>query len=385
MESGFRVERTKYGAGDKQEAIIVESQKAKSYAFFVLAAFAMITIVAADYKYELVSMAVRQRALFKLKEINRVAEHAAQARLVRLGSALESHLERDQQQMQMLDILGKRQAKLMSEHEAEVRKIASNSNLDKAEMQAAIDLSTRTFHKSLRQMVSRHTKYIAEEGRVAEQRLNDLHKEIMSELETEVLEDSFNRDPKSASDTKALMEASKTQIEQLKHMLHNFEHKVRRIEQVALSTRKMKEWEKLLADTRSGAIDFEQGEKKMLELMNAAAVGALSKSRSDQNNVMENFEMMLHEVKFSPVKRQLLDEMRGWETGKISVQEVLLDIQRRIKRGEVDSAWFMPERSEPRTQRERDNADHDHIGAQVSGLLEAADRHKHAPPPVHDT
>ena len=90
----------------------------------------------------------------------------------------------------------------------------------------------------------------------------------MSELETEVLEDSCNRDPKSASDTKALMEASKTQIEQLKHMLHNFEHKVRRIEQVALSTRKMKEWEKLLADTRSGAIDFEQGEKKMLELMN---------------------------------------------------------------------------------------------------------------------
>ena len=148
------------GAG---EAIIVEDQKAKSYAFFVLAAFAMITIVAADYKYELVLM-VRQRALFKLKEINRVAEHAAQARLVRLGSALESHLERDQQQMQMLDILGKRQAKLMSEHEAEVRKIASNSNLDKAEMQAAIDLSTRTFHKTLRQMVSRHTKYIAEEA-----------------------------------------------------------------------------------------------------------------------------------------------------------------------------------------------------------------------------
>lgn len=385
MESGFRVERTKYGAGDKQEAIIVESQKAKSYAFFVLAAFAMITIVAADYKFELVSMAVRQRALFKLKEINRVAEHAAQARLVRLGSALESHLERDQQQMQMLDILGKRQAKLMSEHEAEVRKIASNKGLDKAEMQAALDLSTRTFHKSLRQMVSRHTKYIAEEGRVAEQRLNDLHKEIMSELETEVLEDSFNRDPKSASDTKALMEASKTQIEQLKHMLHNFEHKVRRIEQVALSPKKMKEWQKLLEDTRSGAVDFEVGEKKMLELMNAAAVGALSKSRSDQNNVMENFETMLHEVKFSPVKRQLLDEMRGWETGKISVQEVLLDIQRRIKRGEVDSSWFMPERSEPRTQRERDNADHDHIGAQVSGLLEAADKHKLAPPPVHDT
>ena len=245
MESGFRVERTKYGAGDKQEAIIVERQKAKSYAFFVLAAIAMITIVAADYKFELVSMAVRQRALFKLKEINRVAEHAAQARLVRLGSALESHLERDQQQMQMLDILGKRQAKLMSEHEAEVRKIASNKGLDKAEMQAALDLSTRTFHKSLRQMVSRHTKYIAEEGRVAEQRLNDLHKEIMSELETEVLEDSFNRDPKSASDTKALMEASKTQIEQLKHMLHNFEHKVRRIEQVALSPKKMKEWQKL--------------------------------------------------------------------------------------------------------------------------------------------
>ena len=70
---------------------------------------------------------------------------------------------------------------------------------------------------------------------MADQQLSVLHKEIMAELQTEVMEDSYNRDPKSAADTKALTEASASQIEGLKLMLHNFEHKVRAIEQIALS------------------------------------------------------------------------------------------------------------------------------------------------------
>lgn len=385
MEFGLKVERTKVGAGQKREAIVIEAQKAKGYAVFVLCAMAMIGLVAADYKFELVSLAVRNRALFKLKEINRMAEHAAQARLMRLGAALESHLERDHRQMEQLNILTQRQAKLIKQHDAEVKKLV-NLGLSPDALGTKLQTSAKEFNHELRHLLTRHTKYIIAEGSVADNQLSSLHKEIMQELQTEVMEDSYNRDPKSMADTKALQEASASQIEGLKLMLHNFEHKVRAIEQVALSKKKFAQWEKLLADTKAGAVDFDEAETTMLKLMNEAKIGPLTKRQEDKNSVLEQFEAMLMEVKFSPVKRQILEQLRRWESGQVSVQSVLLNIQKMVKRGEIDPDWFNGEQGDtPQTQRERDNADHNYVGAHVAGMLETMDRNPHIKPPNHDT
>ena len=388
MEFGLKIERTKMGAGQKKEAIVIETQKAKGYAVFVLCAMAMVSLVAADYKFELVSMAVRNRALFKLKQINRMAEHAAQARLMRLGAALESHLERDHRQMEMLDILTKRQAKLVARHNAEVKAILRDGNEpgQRHALNVKLQESAKGFHQELRHMITRHTKYIISEGSVADQQLSALHKEIMAELQTEVMEDSYNRDPKSAADTKALKEASASQIEGLKLMLHNFEHKVRAIEQIALSKKKFAQWETLLKDTKEGTVDFDEAEATMLKLMNEVRIGPLTRKQQAKDSVLEQFENMLYEVKFSPVKRQILEELRRWENGSVSVQAVLLHIQKMIKHGEIDPDWFSGEQGDtPKTTRERDNSDHNYVGAHIASVLETMDVNPHKPKPNHDT
>lgn len=360
---------------------------------FVLCALAMVSLVAADYKFELVSLAVRTRALSKLKQINRMAEHSAQARLLRLGAALEGHLERDHRQMQMLDILTTRQDRLLDKHAAEVKSIvAAAAHLPPGGGRAAIALnaklqqSAKGFHADLRHLVTRHTRYVVSEGAVADQALTTLHKEIMEELQTEVMEDSYNRDPKSAADTKALQEASAGQIEGLKLMLHHFEHRVRAIEQVALSKKKLAQWKQLLADTKSGSVDFDEAEATMLKLMHEARVGPMTKKQEDNNSVLEHFEAMLMEVKFSPVKRQILEQLRRWESGQVSVQSVLLSIQKMVKHGEIDPDWFNGEQGDtPKTTRELDNSDHNSVGAHIASALETMDRNPHKPKPNHDT
>lgn len=59
-------------------------------------------------------------------------------------------------------------------------------------------------------------------------------------------------------------------------MLKAFQSRVEAIELVELSPEKMREWTKLLRATKSGSINYEKAEEKMMALMEAASVGSSS-------------------------------------------------------------------------------------------------------------
>ena len=43
---------------------------------------------------------------------------------------------------------------------------------------------------------------------------------------------------------------------------------------------------------------------------------------------MENFELMLKELRFLPQKREMLDQLKAWESGRKSLHEIMLYIEK---------------------------------------------------------
>ena len=57
-------------------------------------------------------------------------------------------------------------------------------------------------------------------------------------------------------------------------MLKQFQSRVEAIELIELTPAKMKEWQQLLHATKSGKVNYEKAEEKMMAHMEAASVGA---------------------------------------------------------------------------------------------------------------
>jgi len=63
--------------------------------------------------------------------------------------------------------------------------------------------------------------------------------------------------------------------------------------------------------------------------------------------VIENFELMLKELKLLPQKQRMLTELQHWERGDKSLHEIMLYIEKAITDETLDAEWLVEAATPP--------------------------------------
>ena len=160
MEKGLCLERTKVGSDDKQHAYAVSRRQGACIAGSIFIAFLVCAAAIIEFKAEMLTSAVQDRRMERIKEMAVREEHRPEAKLMRVSTRLEAHLMRDQQHRAHLKLYRERQQMVFDQYTQKIKGMTSAGSPD-AE---AIVKETHHFHTALRSIAETHTDTLHKEG-----------------------------------------------------------------------------------------------------------------------------------------------------------------------------------------------------------------------------
>jgi len=345
LEQGLRLERTKVGAGEKEHAYVLKKHQYLQISACLFVCFVFLGGIGFFYRYELLEMAQQQRELFKYEKATRKNEQGVEDRLMRVTTALQAHLRRDKHERDMMKIYFSRLKESNSKHMTSVQGLL-DKNLEKAKFQEELLKVVKDHDDHVYGLTKRYTKAIYDEGTTAEARLERLNQEMLGELRAEVEEERLDKKEMDkfanldeGSDHNSNRQTASQKL--LTRMLKKFQSRVEAVELLELTPAQMKEWQHLLRDVKSGKMEYEKGEEKMMSLMETASVGPLGAAFENHDSILESFEVMLTNAKFSPSKKAVLELLAKVDDGKIQLPDAMLDIEKRIEAGTLDPSWLL--------------------------------------------
>ena len=356
MEKGLCLERTKVGSDDKQHAYAVSRRQGACIAGSIFIAFLVCAAAIIEFKAEMLTSAVQDRRMERIKEMAVREEHRPEAKLMRVSTRLEAHLMRDQQHRTHLKLYRERQQMLFDQYTQKIKGLihAGSQDVD------AIVKETHHFHGELRAIAETHTERLHKEGEQADKRIRELQAEILGELNAEAAEEqqdvelermqphedgTFSEDAgfSDGADPKGMQEVDREQRLQAEQavskMLETFQERlgaVRRLPSAA--HRHAAKWQKLLSDMDDGTLPYDEAEATMRKELRHAGVKI-----ETQEIMSEYFRSVVDDLRLVAVRDQVMAHLRAWTEGTSSVHETLLAVQKLVNDGKVDPNWLIAE------------------------------------------
>jgi hypothetical protein len=296
--------------------------------------------------------------------------------MFRYATQLQAHLNRDRKQGQLVKHLTKEQDALFKWHKKAALAAARKGLTGEALIQELDDRAVE-FEKRLLDITKKHTATIKREGMQAEKQLKLIHQDMQDKLKNELKELSWAKknsfdDLESHTSSKklqAMRDRKRKSEEKLGVMLGSFEKHMRGLEHLTVTEQVLVEWESTLDGVKSGAIDYEEGEKSMLTLMESATHGPLKQREGE--TVVEAFEDTFIELKAVHKQLVVLDMLRSWKRGELDVHKVLLKVQELIYTNDVDPNWLLAPKD---TTRDKENLDNQKAEHDFSELFQTVDK-----------
>lgn len=358
MEKGLCLERTKVGSDDKQHAYAVSRRQGACIAGSIFIAFLVCAAAIIEFKAEMLTSAVQDRRMERIKEMAVREEHRPEAKLMRVSTRLEAHLMRDQQHRAHLKLYRERQQMVFDQYTQKIKGMTSAGSPD-AE---AIVKETHHFHTALRSIAETHTDTLHKEGEHADQRIRELQAEILGELNAEAAEeqqdaelekmrpsedgvypDDANVGPDGGADPKGMQEVDREQRLQAEQavskMLETFQEKIGAVRRLPHAAhRRAAAWQKLLGDMDDGSLPYDEAEATMRKELRHAGVKI-----ETQDVMSEYFRGVVEDLRLVAVRDEVMSHLRAWTDGRASVHETLLAVQKLVNEGKVDPNWLIAE------------------------------------------
>jgi len=377
VEKNIGLKRTKIGASGKEQAYIISSNNARNLAFVLLAASVCCIIVGLSMKNDLSVQTgyadaaanramYNMQAVFNTKMLSRMDEQAQEAKLMKVMSVLQQHLGRDRQEGDMFQAFEGRFDKIIEEHKTDVKgalEALDGNPILVNKMTGLLMTNAKAFQGSVLKITRRYGDSIQEESMAAEQRLMDASEALVNELQAEVEEQAALKEQDQSEAEKSMKwkmlqqqfkahyrekGKAKTIVRRTKDekdvhtMLENFEEKVNSLNPPDLTQKELKTAEELqmkLANAKPEEIPAIQDQMK--KMADEAGMFFISSDGLKIGEIGNEFNEMVDEAKFRSAQDTIKEQLNQWIDKKMSDAEMMLVIQKRVSRGEVNPAWLL--------------------------------------------
>lgn len=362
------LQTTKLGHDGKGPKAYVVKQTHFGYILVSLAFLCLIIgALVIDYKYERFQFSIKQDKLYKFKEHQKVNKLSAESKLMKISAVLQSHLRAEKKEESRLEVMKSRLGELQKGGREKIAKAiddAAEKQTDINEVKKSVLAIYDQLMNGATEIVQHHVQQATKQAAASQATMKHIQSNIINELKQEIQDDALDeRDnqhgmghgapPPAGSphshgspvDVDSLDEEDKKRWSEaensLNHMLEHLQVKVSHLGGIRMGSEKVTEWEHVLEQTNGGKIPYEEAEAKMKQLMSEPSHGPMKSIIDESLPTVDNFEMLLNEIKFLPQKKAMLNELGAWKQGQKSVHEVLLYIEEKMGTGELDPDWLV--------------------------------------------
>jgi len=357
---GFK--KTKGGSGDKDKAYIVGKSNIKNIGICLIMISISFLILGLSLKTDISTQkraVVHQRArvtkhkaaIFRTKALQQLDEAQQEAKLVKIFTVMQQHFSRDKREKDMTRVFKGKVKAAMDAHKKSIDTILKElegnptvvNYLKKTLYKAAED-----FHMQASAITKQYGDAILREGQQAEQKLKKLTSSITSEMKADVKEEKREikeetslekKDPEYAKleeDFKKEGHKASQDEKDVENIIENFKENVDAIQPPTLKTDSLDDAKALLAKFEAGKSgDIKTTTNEMSKIMKSA--GYKPKTTGD---VAAQFREFIDEADFGPGKPEMEKDLQKWKNEKISDSEMMLDIEKQVKDGEVNPEWL---------------------------------------------
>ena len=360
MKGSLPFQKTKLGHDGKGPKAYIVKQTHIGYILFGVAFLLLIIgALVVDYKFERFKFSLNQQKLYKSTAHQRVNKLSAENKLMKISAVLQSHLRAEKREETNLQIMQHR----ITEIEAGGRVTIGNAIKDKEVNKQVLAIYDHIIEDA-KSVVNKHLASTHRMAKASQATMKHIQQNIIHELQEEIQEDTRDEEERQRQhgmghgapapagapgglgiDLNELDEEDKKRWKEaetsLNHMLEHLEEKIQALGGFTMATAQVKEWERVLEQTNNGGLAYEEAERKMKQLMNAPSHGPMKSIINEDLPIVENFEMLLEEIKFLPQKKKMLAELAAWKRGEKTVHEVLLYIEQKMGSGDLDPDWMV--------------------------------------------
>jgi len=355
---------TKMGEDQKgPKAYVVEQTKYKS-----LLSGAVCMIVAFGFLYlafssERASFNQRSEQIFQVEEHQRMEKQTAELKLLQITQMLTAHLDSEIEEEQEMKQLYVNMIDTQSQGTAKLEQLLHDSS-DKTAVMAAF--SQIMF--DVNAIVGNHERESRKRGDHARALLQNIHKNVILELEHEVEDDVDDQFIEFAAKKRNLHLAASDEAQNththaaFDSMLTYLQSKVLTMEDVDEATHfaALSDWDSLLQSMEGHAVSKEQ----MMELVTmvqtlpsslrhsqyAATITSIAENGAHNNgddvhetrlaSLSKNMHLLLGDMHALTHKASLMHALSDWSNGTHTPHQTFLRMQMMAKNGQVPSRWL---------------------------------------------
>jgi hypothetical protein len=287
-------------------------------------------------------------ALFRINKLRSMSEKQLHAKLVKVLSLMQAHLERETRDKNIMEVSKSHLQDAVAAHSKAMSALVARVNMPD-DLVEPLESATATLHTTVHTVMNFAAGQIVEDTKNAEKRLAGMTQTILDDLKAQVAQDEKDladeaRRRKEDPDYKGFEEDFNSEDhpisgaeKELHQIVLDFKQKMETMDPPTLTEDNLKSGAGVLSQYRDGSLEYEPAQQKMRDMMIGGG-WKIDDSKGDDSSLQ--FAEFLRQAAFRSSRAEVVAKLAEWEAGKLSDAMAMLDIEKAVNAGKVGGMWL---------------------------------------------